>query len=201
MANRNYASQKMFTGHVMPVLLDGRASIGASGAPSNLIGPYIKSIDRLGAGLYQIQAQDNYSGVFSACAQCQVAETGAALDPNLGVVGDAYIITVVGDTDWATAGVPEGVEPAIGLGFGLAAAPAAGTGRVKAVAQSGIMAIEIVGDPNLESDPMLDNGPAAGAIVLLQCYDSAGAPADPADGSTLRFQIYLSNSSVQIGGE
>jgi len=201
MANRNFANSRMYTGHVKPVLLDGRCSIDSSGDPSDLKGPYIKSVSHLGAGAYQIQAQDNYNGVFAAMAQCDVAPSGSNIDPALGTPGAAYIIKIIGDTDWSTAGVPAGVSPAVGLGFVLASAPSAGTGRVKAIQSSGIMSVEIVGDPNLSSAQILANSGSQGAIVLLQCFDKTGAPADPASGSVLRFQMYLSDSSVLIGGE
>ena len=210
MANRNFPNSRIYTGHVMPVLIDGNFVIGASGAVGTVKGPYIESITHLGTGLYQIKLQDNYNRYYGGWTGFVSPVTGSAIDPNAGATGSAYIITTVGDTDWTTAGVPAGVTPAVGVGFVLAAAPSAGTGRVKLVADSGISRIEVVGDSNLTLDP---SSPNQGAVILMQCLQAQvpsattqGTPiqyalANPAQGSVLGFTCYMSNSSILINGE
>jgi hypothetical protein len=198
MANRNFANSRIYTGHVMPVLIDGSAVIGAAGAVGTVKGPYVKSVTHMGTGLYQIKLADNYSRYFSGSAAFVSPLSGSNVDPHTVTPGTPCVITVVGSTDWATAGVPAGVTPAPGVGLALAAQPAAGTGRVQTVGASGIMSVEAIGNQNLTLDP---SSPNQGAIILFQCLNTSGAPTDPAAGSVLGFTCYLSNSSIQIQGE
>lgn len=192
----------MYTGHVMPVLLDGSAVIGSSGAVGSIKGPYVNSVTHLGTGLYQIQMQDNYSRYLGGFSGFVSPASGSSIDPHTGTVGLPYIIESVGSTSWSTAGVPAGVVPQPGVGFVLAAQPAAGTGLVKAVVSSGIVAVEVIGDSNLTMAPMGPNTQGQlGAIILLACYNSSGALADPVAGSVLGFASELSNSSILIQGE
>jgi len=209
MANR-YLRQFFYTMHAMPVLLDLNCDIGASGAPSNLVGPGITSITRLSAGRYQIKLQDNYRVAYGVVASLQAPVSGSAIDPNAGAVGTVYQITTVGATDWATAGLPTGLTPTVGQVLKLAAAPTASTGRVKAIGVSGITCVEIVGDTNDMLSPLPTNNVSAsnkGGIVTIQCLGATDAstttliPKDPADGSRLYVIIYLSNSSVTQQGE
>lgn len=200
MANRNFANSRIYSGHVMPVLIDCSINIGASGAVGTVTGPYIKSVTRQAAGVYQIQVQPNFSRFYIGNAQMVSPQTvAAAVDPNTLSPGAIVRISTVGDTNWSSAGLPAGVTAAVGVSFVLSAAPAAGTGRVKLVGNSGIDRVELVGDPNLTCAPMVANSPAAGAIILLQCLAS-GSPADPADGSILKVSMLFSNSSIVING-
>jgi hypothetical protein len=200
MANR-YLRQFFYTMHAMPVLLDCNASIGAAGAPSNLKGPGVQSITRLSAGRYQVKLQDNYKLMYGLGASLQSPVTGADIDPNAAVVGTVYQITIVGDSDWSTAGLPAGLTPTAGQVLQLAAAPAAGTGRVKAIGASGIDSVEILGNTADMLNPLSSTSASAkGGYVTLQCL-AAGVPTDPADGSKLMLAAYLSNSSVQASQE
>lgn len=97
MANRNFASAgKLYSGHVMPVLLDCNFDIGATGAPSGLVGPYISSVSRLSAGSYKITAQDPYSRFYrmDSCIQSPSSGTHSGV---FAVEIDAA--PVVGPTD------------------------------------------------------------------------------------------------------
>lgn len=213
MANRNFANSRIYTGHVMPVLIDGSVSIGALGAVSNLKGPYVKSVTRLAAGVFQIQLQDNFNKVYSVQAMLQSPVSGSSVDPSTLLVGDLVQIDVVGSTDWSAIGLPSGVTAAVGQAFVMTAVPSASTSRVKAVGNSGIAKVEVVGNPNLMSAPMVANQGAQGAIIMIQCLQAQmpsstvqGTPidmikADPASGSVLQFSIMLSNSSITIQGE
>lgn len=197
----------------MPVLLDVSIPIGATGAVGTISGPYVSSVTRMAAGIYQIKLQDNYSRFYLGNAQMISPITGSAADPHGLTVGTLYSITTVGNTDWATAGIPAGVTAAIGVSFVLAAQPAAGTGRMKAVSNSGIAKVELAGDPTLTISPMVANSGAQGAVILVQCLQAQiaaattqgtpvqYAPADPTDGSVLKISMLLSNSSVTINGE
>lgn len=214
----------MFTGHVMPVLLDVTIPIGATGAVGTIKGPYIKAVTRLAAGKYQIQMQDNYSGYYVGSSQFISPTTGSALAIDATsaalTVGSVYRISVIGDNpdaSYRAIGVPTGVTIDIGVSFVATATGSgvAGTGRVLLVATgSGIDKVELIGDPNTTIDPMSPiGGGQLGAIVTIQCLQAQVgaattqgsalqyAAADPANGSTLKLSILLSNSSVLIGGE
>jgi len=206
----------------MPVLLDVSVPIGASGAVGTIAGPYISSVTRLAAGLYQIQLQDSYSGYYMGGAQFISPTTGSALQIDSGsaalTAGAAYQITTVGDAtaaQWAALGVPAGVTPAVGVSFValVTGSGASSTARVKAVGDSGIAKIELLSNPNLMLDPQVANAPSPGGIIQIQTLQAQmpsattqGTPvqyaaADPASGSILKLFLMLSNSSVLIGGE
>ncbi len=208
MANRNFASQKLFSFHAMPVELDCKFDIGASGAVSNLKGPGIASVTRLSAGRYQIKLQDNYNKLYACIPQVKSPVSGSAIDPQAASIGTVYEITLVGNTDWATAGLPAGFTPAVGMILKLAANPAVGTGRVKAVGASGIASIEIMGSIGGMLSPLSNpQSSVQGGLITIQCLaatsssDTTLIPADPADGSALAVMMLLSNSSVVLQGE
>lgn len=196
----------MFTGHAFPVLLDLNFVVGSSGAVGTTKGPYIKSVTRKGVGAYEIKLSDNYNRYYGGFSGFVAPSTGSAIDPNTGTVGKAYVITTVGDTDWSTAGLSAGLTAAVGQSLILAAAPAAGTGRVKAIASAGITSIQVVGNANLMCNPSPSNG-NVGAVINIQCFgntstsDSTQIPADPAAGSVLSLAVYMSNSSLLVNGE
>lgn len=210
MANRNFANSRIYTGHVMPVLLDCNIAIGSTGAVGTVKGPYVTSVTRLGVGAYQIKLNDNYSLAYNVMASLSVAPTGSNINLTTGLtIGQAYIITAVGTSttaNWQTAGLPAGITPAVGVGFvAITAAAGTGTGTVKAVAPSGIVTVEAVGNQSLTSAP--DPAVSQGAVILIQCYGSTSSsvttliPADPANGSTLFVEALMSNSSITINGE
>jgi hypothetical protein len=58
---------------------------------------------------------------------------------------------------------------------------------------SGIASVEITNDPQVAVK--------AGTAITIQCYDFAGAAADPASASVLSFIAFLRNSSVPGKGE
>ena len=78
MANRNFPNSRIYSGHVMPVLLDANASIGAVGAVSSFRGALISSFDRLGVGKYQIVANDAYSRLFKVECSLQSPSAGVS---------------------------------------------------------------------------------------------------------------------------
>lgn len=223
MANRNFANSRMYTGHVMPVLLDCNFVVDATNGNGlgirSLKGPYVQAVymhtsaspaagsPAPAAGIIVVQLQDGYTrsygggySIISPAGSSQIISSGLT-------AGLAYIITVLGDAtaaDWLALGVPAGVVPAVGVSF-IAAAVGAGasaSARVAppAAAGSAIMSIETVGDPNLSISPM-PSAQSFGAQIILECRDKTGALAAPAAGSVIALEFLLGNSSVMIGGE
>lgn len=96
------------------------------------------------------------------------------------VVGNPYIITVVGTTtqaQWQTLGLPAGLTPTVGQSFiAITAAAGVGTGVVQAPAASGsgIQLIDVIGDPNqsINNSSIAANG---GAYVLLRFLSATAA--------------------------
>jgi hypothetical protein len=80
MANRNFASGgKLYSMHVMPVMVDCKITIGASGAVSSFIGPTVASVTQSGTGVYIIKLQDPYAAMLWAA--------GSMISPSSGVSG------------------------------------------------------------------------------------------------------------------
>lgn len=207
MANRRF-TQFFYTAHAMPVLMDASVAIGAAGAVGTVTGPGISAITRLAAGQYKIRFQDNYYKFYGMNASIQAPVTGVDIAVTAIAPGTVYQITAVGNTttaQWVTAGLPLGITPAVGVSF-LAAATSLGTGTVKAIGVSGISCVEVIGDSNLQLGPV---GAASyiGGYVIVQCLAATAAgvttliPTDPANGSKLYLEFYLSNSSVVVSGE
>lgn len=198
MANRNFPQNKLFGFHLLPARIRGSITIGASGAVSSISAPGIASVSKLATGVYQIQLQDNYASFLHMTGNMMsLSMTGSAIDPNAGVVGTLYEITVVGNTDWETAGIPAGITPAVGQVLVLAAAPASGTGRVKALVPSSIASIQVAGNPN---NGMMNNQPfqaGSGGFITVMCLDFSGALANPANGDIMLIDILCNSSQVQ----
>lgn len=199
MANRRF-TQFFYTPHAMPVLIDCNVAIGATGAVGTLKGPGVASITRQSQGIYLIRLQDNYNKCFNVQASFEAPVTGSDVPDGSFSVGTTYIITAVGTTDWTAAGLPAGLTAAVGMSFKAATIGGAGTGTAKAVGSSGIFAVEMVGDPNLEIAPTVPAG-TVGGYLTVKCLNASGAATDPASGSKMHLMIYLSNSSVQVQGE
>lgn len=207
MANRRL-TQFFYTPHAMPVLIDCNIAIGATGAVGTVVGTSVSAVTRLSAGRYKIKLQDNYFKFFGMEATLQAPVTGSDVLVTAITPATVYQITVLGTTttaQWVTAGVPVGVTPAVGLAF-LAAATSAGTGAVKAIGNSGINHVEVVGVTNTALNPSGQSN-TIGAYIIVQTLGATDAttttliPTDPTNGSTLYLQFYLSNSSVVVQGE
>lgn len=72
---------------------------------------------------------------------------------------------------------------------------AIGSMRSPPAGLSGILAVECQNAPNSAVQSL------AAPSLTIKTLDAAGALADPASGSSVSVIMYLSNSSVQIGGE
>lgn len=207
MANRSWANTgKIWAPHVFPVLLDCNITIGSTGAVGTVVGPGIASVTRLAVGTYKILFQDDYNKLFGMEAALKAPVTGSNVAATALVPNTVYEITAMGTTtqaNWETAGVPSGVTAAVGVAF-KAAATSSGNGTAKAIGASGISSVELVGLPNTM---MQNSGVNVGGYVIVQCVGPTDATTttqiatDPASGSILFLQFYLSNSSVVVQGE
>lgn len=197
MANRNYPASRIFGFHLLPIRLDARVSIGASGAPTIMNALGIASISRLAAGTYRIQLQDNYYQFLCMNVNFKAPVTGSAVPGGSFSPGTVYEIVSLGTTtqaQWVAAGLPPGITAAPGEAF-LASAIGAGSGTVKAIGTAGIDHSEIVGNPQ----SMLSNQPfnsGSGGFITFQTMTS-GSAADPASGSVMHIEMMLNNSGVQ----
>lgn len=187
--------------HLMPVQLDVQVPIGATGAVGTITGPGIASVTRLAVGTYRIQLQDNYASVLGVDHKMTAPVAGASVAATAMVAATMYQITALGSTNFNSYGVPSGITPAVGVAF-LATGAGTGSGTVKAIGNSGIAAVEMVGVPNT----MIQNQPfqaQLGGFITIQCLGATSSsvttliPADPASGSTMYLKILLNNSAVQ----
>ena len=225
MANRNFPNSRIYTGHVMPVLIDCNFVVDSTNGNGlgqrNLKGPYVKAVymhtsatpaagsPNPAPGTIVVQMQDNFNRSFSGfnAIVSPVSGTPIALSGSNLTTGTAYIIVSLGTStaaDWHAAGLPAGVTPAVGASFIAAATGAgAGSGSVETTASAGsqVMTIETVGDPNASVSPNPGSTQGFGAQFILQCRNNAGAIAAPANGSVISLAFYLSNSSILVAGE
>jgi hypothetical protein len=63
-------------------------------------------------------------------------------------------------------------------------------------AGSGIASVEIITDPST-----LQSGFRANGSYIIQCYDFAGAAADPSAASVLSFVAHVRNTDVSVGND
>ncbi len=125
-------------------------------------------------GFALVQFNNNFNYYLNGLAQFIVpTATSTKIDNSALTAGQAYVISVVGDATlakWLSIGLPPGITPAVGVSF---IATAVGTGsnvltsRVELPSSSGIVGVEVVGNPNtmLSSSTIATNG---GAWMLMQ---------------------------------
>lgn len=209
-----FISQRIFNGHVAACLVDGRFTVGATGAVTSgtVKGPYVTSVTRLGVGLYKIITTQNFTELYDFNYTMSPAVTGSNILVSTGpTIGIGYQITAVGTStqaNWETIGLTAGLPAAVGVGFvGIATAAGTGNGTFKAVVQSGVTAVEVLGVPNLSVNRYTTVGAGGtGAAPIVVCYgptasgDTTPIPTDPVSGTIFRFRFLFSNSSVQING-
>lgn len=221
MANRNFLSQKMFTGHAMPVLLDCNFVVDSTNGNGlgirNLKGPYVQAVymhtsataaasnPNPTAGTIVLQLQDNYNRVYTGGHSIVSPISGSALTAT--TIHVPVLITSLGTAtvaQWQAVGVPKGLTPAVGLAFVPTASGTIGgsaTVEIAAAAGSSVASIETLGDANASIAPNPQAAQGYGAQIILQCRDYAGALVAPADGSVISLSLLLSNSSVILQGE
>lgn len=211
----------------MPVQIDCKftvavADTGGLGITS-LKGPYVKAVymhtsatpatgnPNPAAGTIVVQLQDSYSRFYTGSYEISSPNSGSdvKIDNSAMTAGVAYVITTLGNATaakWAAVGVPAGIVPAVGVAFIAASNGGAGnalTSRVQtsAAAGSAVMNIELLGSTSLGVAPNPSANQGFGGQIILQCRNSSGTIANPADGSIIHLELLLSNSSVLIQGE
>lgn len=194
MANRFFQQFSFGLAHY-PVTLHGRATIGASGATSALVGAGVASLTRLAQGVYALKLEDNYYRFYGLDVTFEAPVTGSDVTAGSFSSGTAYEITALGNTDWAAIGLPSGVTAAVGVSF-VATGAGSGTGTAKALGSSGIFVSELLGNPQLMLSPSVQ-----GAYVYFKTLNASGAATDPASGSVMYFTVKLRNSGVKDKGE
>ena len=190
MANKRY-NQFYYTGHNYPVQLDCQFTVDNTNAAgiSSLTGAGIKNVymnagspsssnPNPAAGFAIIQLQDNFHGYYFGGAQIQSPLSGAEISiSGVGAltVGQVYVITTVGTStaaNWRSMGLPAGIVPAVGVAF-VASATGSGTGtgkvKINAAAGSGIVAVDVVGDPSVSIVANSSNVPGVnGSYMILR---------------------------------
>jgi hypothetical protein len=226
MANRWY-TQFFGTLHKKPVMMDCSFVVDASNGNGlgirSLKGPGIAQVymhtsatpatgnPNPAAGIIVVQFQDNFnrylfgtSGFVSPVSGTPISISGSSVL----TVGAPYIITSVGTSvqaDWAAVGLPLGIIPAVGQPF-IASVTGGGTGTgvVMAPSKSGIMSIEVLGDPNLTLGSKYNGaailGGSAGSYMVLQCLNASGTITAPAAGSVVGLSFFMNNSSILVQG-
>lgn len=77
MANRNFASGgKLYSMHVMPILVDTTFLIGSAGSVSSVVGPLIRSVSHMSTGVYKISLTNNFNRLFQAHGSTQSPPSG-----------------------------------------------------------------------------------------------------------------------------
>jgi hypothetical protein len=121
-----------------------------------------------------VQFKNNFNYYCTGFCQVQAPSTGSVkIDNSALTAGAVYVISTLGDATlakWQAIGVPPGITPAVGVSF--VALTDGGTGnvltsRVSTPSTSGIVGVEVVGNPNtmLSSSNIASNG---GAWMMVQ---------------------------------
>jgi len=182
-------------------MIEGNIDIGSSGAVANTSGGVgVNSITKEATGIYLIQLKENFNHLLGSDFTLESPLTGGNVSDGSFSSGTLYQITSVGTTSWSSIGLPTGLTAAAGQVFVASGSGGAGSGTAKVVSQSGIVAIEVaaagtVATPATAPDTMLSPNPS-GAYVMIQTLNTSDALASPASGTTIKFQLFLRNSSV-----
>lgn len=214
MANRNWLSNKMYQMEAYPVLVSCTFVVDNTNAAgvSNLTGGTVQNVwmnsvaagggnPNPVAGVIQVNLQDNYSKLLGMSVS--VAEPTSGVNLNAVSVGVPYVISVLGTTttaQWQAVGLPVGVTPALGQCFvATVTGPLTGTGRVQTGVSVAAPDVALAGDPNamLQKSDSAVNGGAQFVLITR----SAGAPVALTNGTKVRVNLYLSNSSVTVNGQ
>lgn len=225
MANRRYTSQFLYQFEAYPVLLNCNFVVDSAnvnglglrqlkGEGFHAVYMHTTSTAAAGspnpaAGLIFVQFADVYSRVLSSSGSI-VSPLGTSSTAT--VARAAETITALGTAtlaQWQAVGLPKGITPAVGISFvPTSTATIGGSATVAPTATSAIVHLEEVGDPTLDvSSPMVKSGTqnAIGSVVggysLIQCLNGSNALTAPTDGTVIRLQFLLSNSSVTVKGQ
>ena len=159
-------------------------------------------------GIALIQLKQNFNVFLGASlSYIQSPVTGSALTSVTQYT--SYQIVSVGTTttaQWVAKGLPAGFTPTAGQAFVATATGAlGGTGTVKALTNSGIQCMEVIGDPN----QLINNSNIAsyaGAWVQLQFLGATNSstttliPTAPVTTSVIGVRLMFDRSSVTVDG-
>lgn len=198
MANRLYRSEYVNSFQTNgPVFLEGRFTIGASGAVSGLQGAGIASVTKLTpAGTYLIKLEDSYNRLLEFNASFIAPVTGAAVNDGALVVGTLYRIVTVGTSNFVAAGARANT---VGVTFVATTVGGAGSGTVQAVGNSAIVAVEV-------ADASVDGAVSGTALassfgIIIQMKTATATVGNATTGSVMLFSLMLRNSAVKGKGE
>lgn len=215
MANRNWLSNKMYQMQAYPCLVtvsfvvdntlpNGTNFVkggGVSNVYMNTVGVPSATNPNPEPGIIMIELQDSYERLLGGFLQAASPLDG--INSLNTVAGQLCVIVSLGTASaaqWAAAGVPAGVTPAVGLAFvPIQSAPIGGGAVVQGMGVSGVATVEACGNGNLSVN-RLNSSVNGGALVYMQALDSAGAKVAPANNTVVVGSIYLSNSSVTVNG-
>ncbi len=153
------------------------------------------------AGFALIQLAGNYARYIGGFSGFVSPVSGTPLTAT--VIHNPYIIVSLGTAtlaQWQAVGVPQGLTPAVGMSFiATASATIGGSAAVEAPSVSGIVCMEVIGDPNvsLNNSNVSANG---GAYIMVQMLSDTDAPAAPANGSVCGMTFRLDKSSSNVDG-
>lgn len=220
MANRNFPNSRIYTPHVMPVLLDCNFVVDSTNGNGlgirNLKGGYVANVymhttstpavgsPNPASGVIVVQLQDGYSRYFGGFSGA-ISNLGSSVTATTANV--AYVITSLGTATTAqfnAVGLPAGFTPAVGAAFIASASATIGGSATVAPSLStgsGVDHVELLGDPNATIAPNRAISQALQGSQLIAQTFNAGSIATPADGTVISLSFYLSNSSVMLAGE
>lgn len=147
--------------------------------------------------------------------------------PRDGAIATGFTMAVTKDQtnlqNWQAVGLPKGIIPAVGASFVATAAGyssrGGSTGLVKVPGVSGILSVEVVGDPNQSLAPIpMGGSPNVGGWILVQFLMPTVAsvattpavtnalfspliPTAPADGTIVSMSFVVEAGSISIAGE
>lgn len=169
------------------------------------------------AGFAQIKFKNNfnyYLGGFSGFVS--TVQTSTKIDNSVLTIGQAYVITTLGNAtlaNWQSIGVQPGFTPSVGMSFIATAVGVPGeantsTSRVMVPKPSGILSIEVIGDPTqtIANSSIASN---AGAILIVQflaptlstnAYGQPMIPTAPQNGCVIGMSFWFDGSSVTVDG-
>lgn len=185
MANRRF-TQFFNTLHNRPVLLDCNFVVDPTNSAgiTSLKGPGIQNVfmhtsttpvagnPNPANGYAIVQLQDNYNYFYSMFYNVEAPLSGSSLTAVTANV--AYTITILGTAtlaQWQAKGLPIGITPAIGASFvATAAGTIGGSAAVQVSSSSGIVGVEVIGNPNktIVSSAATVPGLSSGAYLMLR---------------------------------
>jgi hypothetical protein len=151
------------------------------------------------SGLILVQFKNSFNYYLGGFSGFVSPLSGTPLTSTTSGVG--YVIVSLGTTtlaQWQAAGVPQGLTPSVGMAFvAIATGAIGGTGAVETPSSSGIMSLEVVGDPNqsIRNSNVYQNG---GAYLLLQALNTSDAQTAPANNTVIGMSAFFDLSSVSI---